>query len=140
VLLQTWELASSLQQQESLAMAQDRKTLPLVVEGQVQKPMVHELVAPLLAAGPSEQRPQVAVGQVREPVAQHLSTMLRSMLALVDCRKHLDSPAPVSSLLSQQQYCSQALDIQAAVEPKPASAVVEPVVQQLLSLVEQVEV
>lgn len=94
---------------------------------------MQELVAPLLAAGPSEQKSQVVVGQVREPVAHHLSTMLGPLLALVDCRKHLDSPAPVSSLLSQQQYCSQELGTQAAV-------VVEPVVQQLLSLVEQAEV
>lgn len=142
MLFPIWELASSLQQQGSLAVAQDREMLPSVIEAQaqVQKPRVQELVAPVLAAGPSEQKPQMAVGQVREPVAQHLSTMLGPMLALVDCPKPLDSPVLVSSLLPQQQYCSQELDTPAAAEPEPASAVVEPAVQQLLSLVGQVEV
>ncbi len=66
-------------------MVQDRETLSLVAEAQ----------AP-------EQKPWVAVGQAREPVAQYLSAMLGRPLALVDCQKPVDSPVLVSPLLPQQ--------------------------------------
>ena len=70
---QTWKLAPSLQQQESLVVAQDWEPLLLVAEtqAQVREPVTPTSVPGRLAAEPLEQELRVAAGQAREPVAQY---------------------------------------------------------------------